>query len=299
MSEPLGKIVVLGGTGFVGRALVEALGGGNVTLLRSRTRGPGGYDVASGWMDADSLRGAEAIVNLAGSPIAVRWTAAARDEIRSSRAGATQLLVDTLERAGIAPRVVLSMSGANRYAAHAEDALDESSPLDVTGFLGDVCREWEAPLARLSSACRTVILPTGVVLGPGGALAKLGPVFRLGLGGPLGNGRQWMPWIGRRDLVSLIRFCLAPGGPSGLVNAVHPHPVTNRDFTRAVATCVRRPAFLPAPGWSLRLVFGQMAVETLLESRRVLPRAALAAGFRFAEGLDDAIASGLARRGSS
>lgn len=289
------KIALLGGSGFVGRALVDALGRDNVILLRSRAKGPGGYDVASGWMDVDALRRAEAVVNLAGSPIAIRWTAAARDEIRSSRAGTTQLLVDTLARAGIAPRVVVSMSGANRYAAHPETVLDESSPLDAASFLGSVCRDWEAPLARLPSACRTVILPTGVVLGPGGAMAKLGPLFRLGLGGRLGNGLQWMPWIGRRDLIRLIQHCLAKEGPSGVVNAVHPHPVTNREFTRVVATLARRPALLPAPGWALRLAYGRMAQETLLDSRRAVPRAALASGFRFGESLEESVAAGLGR----
>jgi len=293
MSPPNGKIVLLGGTGFVGRALVDVLGPGNVTLLRSRTRGPGGYDVASGWMDSDTLRGADAVVNLAGSPIAVRWTAATRREIHSSRAGTTQLLVDTLGRAGLAPRVVVSLSGANRYAAHPDAVLDESSPLDTRSFLGGICRDWEAPLSRLPSATRTVILPTGVVIGPGGAMAKLAPLFRLGLGGRLGDGNQWMPWIGRRDLVSLIRFCLAPEGPSGILNAVNPEPVTNREFTRVVAAATRRPAVMPAPGFALRLAYGRMAGETLLDSRRVVPAATLRSGFRFSESLPEAVAASL------
>lgn len=279
MSERPGKVVLLGGSGFVGSALRAALP--SATLLRSRTRGAGGYDVASGWMDAEALRGADAVVNLAGSPISVRWTARARAEIRSSRAEATGLLVDTLARAGIAPRVVVSMSGANRYAAHPEAELDESAPLDDASFLGSVCRDWEAPLARLPAATRVAVLRTGVVIGPGGAMAKLAPLFRLGLGGVLGDGRQWMPWIDRGDLVRLILLCLAPDGPSGILNAVNPGPVTNREFTRTIARAARRPAILPAPAFALRLVYGQMAQEALLDSRRVVPRAALRAGFRF------------------
>ena len=292
MSPPLGKVVILGGSGFVGSALRETLP--DAVLLRSRTRGPGGYDVASGWMDAGPLRGADAVVNLAGSPIAVRWTRAARGEIRSSRIGATELLVSTLARAGVAPRVVVSMSGANRYAAHPDAPLDESAPLDDSSFLGGVCRDWEAPLARLSPATRAVILRTGVVIGPGGALAKLAPLFRLGLGGRLGHGRQWMPWIDLRDLAALIRLCLSPTGPSGVVNATHPSPVTNRTFTAAVARAVRRPAFFPVPAWALRLAYGQMAQEALLDSRRVVPGAALAAGFGFGNGLDASLAAALA-----
>lgn len=291
MSARLGKVVILGGSGFVGSALRSALP--DAVLLRSRTNGPGGYDVASGWMDAEALRGVDAVVNLAGSPIAVRWTRAAREEIRSSRAGTTALLVDTLLRSGITPRVVVSMSGANRYVAHPEAELDETAPLDATSFLGGVCRDWEAPLARLPGPTRTVILATGVVVGRGGAMAMLAPLFRLGLGGRLGHGRQWMPWIGRRDLADLIRFCLAENGPAGVLNAVHPEPVTNREFTRVVAAAARRPAVLPAPAWALRLAYGQMADETLLDSRRVVPAAALRAGFRFSESLAEAVAAGL------
>lgn len=276
-----GKIIILGGTGLVGEGLRDSLGPGSVTLLRSRTRGPGGYDVASGWMDVDTLRGADAIINLAGSPIAVRWTTAARDEIRSSRAGTTNLLVDTLARAGIAPRVVISMSGVNRYAADNEAIIDESSPLDDSTFLGGVCRDWEAPLVRISPATRAVILRTGVVIGSGGALAKMAPIFRLGLGGRLGHGRQWMPWIARTDLTRLIRRCLSANGPGGVINAVNPNPVRNRDFTRILAAELRRPAILPVPAFALRLAYGQMAEETLLASRRVVPTAALRAGFRF------------------
>jgi len=284
--SPPRKIVILGGTGLVGRALRNSLGRQSVTLLRSRTRGPAGYDVASGWMDADALRGADVIVNLAGSPIAVRWTEAARDEIRSSRAGTTALLVDTLNRAGITPRVIVSMSGVNRYAASDEAVLDEASALDDTTFLGGVCRDWEAPLARLSPATRSVILRTGVVIGPGGAMAKMAPVFRLGLGGRLGHGRQWMSWIGLHDLVRLIHHCLSERGPAGAVNAVDPHPARNQEFTKVLARELRRPAILPVPAFGLRLAYGQMAEETLLSSRRVVPTAALRSGFRFEAGRD-------------
>jgi len=297
MSQASPRIVLLGGTGMIGRALHAALGRADVTLLRSRTRGPGGYDVAAGWMDTEALRGADAIVNLAGSPIAVRWTASAREEIRSSRAGTTNLLVDTLNRAGIAPRVVISMSGANRYAAHPEAELDASAPLDDTTFLGGVCRDWESPLARLAPATRVAILRTGVVIGPGGAMAKLAPIFRLGLGGKLGDGRQWMPWISQAELVRLILTCLSDKGPSGVINAVEP-PVRNLDFTAAIGRVMRRPTLLPVPGWALRLAYGQMAEETLLDSRRVVPSAATGAGpGQQAQGqaIDRAIASALGR----
>lgn len=293
-SGPSGKIVILGGSGLVGQALRTALGSRPITLLRSRTRGPGGYDVASGWMDLASLRDADAIINLAGSPIAVRWTRSARNEIRASRAGTTDLLVASLARAGITPRVVVSMSGINRYTASDEAIIDEASPLDDTTFLGGVCRDWEAPLARLTPATRTVILRTGVVIGPGGALAKMAPIFRLGLGGRLGHGRQWMPWIGLPDLTRLIQHCLETGCPAGVVNAVNPTPVRNADFTKTLASVLNRPAILPAPAFALRLVYGQMADETLLSSRRAVPAAALRAGFPFENApLDLALRSGL------
>lgn len=279
MSAHPGKVVILGGSGFVGSALRAALPGS--VLLRSRTAGPGGYDVASGWMDTGTLLGADAVVNLAGSPISVRWTRAAREAIRSSRVGTTNLLVDTLARAGISPRVVVSMSGANRYAAHPDAELDETSPLDDTSFLGGVCRDWEAPLTRLPPTTRTVILRTGVVIGPGGAMAKLAPIFRLGLGGRLGDGRQWMPWIDLADLIRLTLLCLSPEGPAGILNATHPRPATNREFTETLARAVRRPALLPVPAFALRLAYGVMAQEALLDSRRVVSRAALGAGFTF------------------
>ena len=286
--NPGAKIVILGGTGFVGQSLRDFLGPKSVTLLHSRTRGPGGYDVASGWMDVETLRGADAIINLAGSPIAVRWTAKSRDEIQTSRAGTTNLLVDTLNRAGITPRVVVSMSGINRYAAHAEAELDETAPLDDSTFLGGVCRDWEAPLARLSPATRTVILRTGLVIGSGGALAKLAPIFKLGLGGRIGSGKQWMSWISLSDLCRLVHRCLSDKGPAGVVNAVHPHPVRNHDFTATAGQVMRRPTILPAPAWVLRAIYGQMAEETLLSSRRVVPASALNAGFRF-DGKADAL----------
>ncbi len=293
------KVVLLGGTGFVGSDLAASLRHDHeVVLLRSRDFGPGGYDVATGWMDVEALRGADAVVNLAGSGIAVRWTARAREEIRSSRADTTRLLVDTLRRAGIRPRVLVSMSGINRYAAHAEAPLDESAPLDDSTFLGGVCRDWEAPLADLPSPTRVVILRTGVVIGPGGALAKMLPVFRLGLGGRLGDGRQWMGWIGLHDLTRLIRRCLAPVGPSGVVNAVGPAPVTNAEFTAALGRALGRPAFLPAPAWALRLAMGRMADETLLASRRAVPGAAAGFGFAFHESADIAAALAAALRRS-
>ncbi len=292
------KVVILGGTGFVGSDLAESLRHDHeVVMLRSRSFGPGGYDVATGWMDTEALRGADAIVNLAGSGIAVRWTSRARREILASRAGTTRLLVDTLNRAGICPRAVVSMSGINRYAAHAAAELDESAPLDDSSFLGGVCRDWESPLAGLTPATRVAILRTGVVIGPGGALAKMLPVFRLGLGGRLGDGRQWMAWIALHDLTRLIRRCLAPVGPSGVVNAVGPSPVTNAEFTAALGRALRRPAIFPVPGWVLRLAMGRMAEETLLASRRGVPGVARQIGFRFqeSESIDTALAAALRR----
>lgn len=280
------KVVILGGTGFVGTDLVHSLRQDHeVVLLRSRNFGASGYDVATGWMDAAALRGADAIINLAGSPIAVRWTAAAREKISTSRVRTTELLVHTLNREGIVPRVLVSMSGINRYAAHPEAELDENAPLDDATFLGGICRDWEAPLKRLPPQVRTVILRTGVVLGPGGAMTKLIPVFRLGLGGRLASGQQWMSWIALHDLTRLIRRCLAPQGPTGVVNAVHPLAVRNADFTAALARTLRRPAVFPVPAFGLKLIFGAMADETLLASRRIVPKVAQELGFNFTGGL--------------
>lgn len=280
------RIVLTGATGLVGRALTKALTaqGYDVTPLRSRTRGPGGMDIASGWLDRDTLEGAHAVIHLAGEPIAQRWTEAAKERILSSRAKSTSLIATAISQAKHRPKVFLSMSGINRYGIHRPgETLTESSSLSDKGFLAEVSASWErATQPALDAGIRTVWLRTGVVLsGSGGALQKMRLPFSLGLGGPIGSGKQQLSWIRLGDLVRLIIWALETAGLSGPVNAVAPQPVSQREFARALGSVLNRPAFVPLPAFAVSLLFGQMGRETLLSDLAVIPERALADGFAF------------------
>lgn len=262
------RIAVTGASGFVGRAVVERLrsAGHEITSLYVRKLG--------------AVDPVEAVVHLAGEPVAQRWTARARQRIRASRVDGTLKLVNSLANLEPRPSVLVSASAIGYYGSRGEEILTESSP-PGSDFLASVCVEWERTAARAALlGLRVVTLRTGMVLGRGGgALARILPIFRLGLGGPLASGRHWMSWIHRDDLVSLIEFVLA-SNLGGAVNATSPNPVRNAEFTAELASAVHRPAFLPVPAFALRLAYGEMAT-VLLSSQRVLPAAAQAAGFQF------------------
>jgi uncharacterized protein (TIGR01777 family) len=225
----------------------------------------------------------DAIVHLAGEPIAQRWTEAAKKRIYDSRVEGTRDLVNALSQQSQRPRVLVCASAVGIYGSRGDEILTENSSAG-SGFLPRLAMAWEES-ARSAEALgiRVISLRFGMVLGRGGALAKLLPPFRLGAGGRLGSGHQWMSWIHIDDAVSLILFALenaAGGPPSGAINATAPHPVTNDEFTRRLATALHRPAIFPVPAFALKLAFGEMS-EVLLDSQRVLPAAAQAAGFHF------------------
>jgi len=262
-------IVLSGASGFIGSRLRPALTDASVRTVVCRR----------GW-DAAILQGTDAVIHLAGEPVAQRWTAGAKQRILDSRVQGTRGSVEAMAALAEPPKVLVCASAIGYYGSRGSEILTESSP-PGTGFLPEVCIAWEREaLAAESLGVRVVPLRIGIVLDTrGGALKRMLPPFRLGLGGRIGTGNQWMSWIHIDDLISLIRFVLVHP-LRGPVNAVAPEPVTNSDFTRALASALRRPAFLPVPSAALQILFGEMS-EVLLASQRVLPRKAVSAGFSF------------------
>ena len=229
------------------------------------------------------MDGADVVINLAGENVAAgRWTPARRKRIRSSRVNATQTLVDALIREQKPPRLLINASAVGIYGdRHAEELTEDATPGE--GFLADVCREWEAAArAGEPRGVRVAVLRFGLVLdGGGGALGKMLPVFRLGLGGRLGSGTQWMSWISRDDVIGVVRFVIEHPECRGPINVVAPNPIANRDFTTELGRALHRPAVLPVPAVILRAAFGQMADEALLASTRAIPARLGEWGYRF------------------
>lgn len=285
-----GTIAITGATGLIGTALVAQLrvaGYGVRRLLRS-ARGAGSADVvwdpASGPLSPTALDGVDGIVHLAGEPVAHRWTAEQKRAIRDSRVRTTEMIAQAIRAADRKPRVLLSGSAIGYYGDRGDTLLDESSA-PGTDFLAQVGVAWEQAAAPAADAgVRVVLLRTGIVLSPrGGALARLLPLFRLGAGGPLGQGRQWTSWIGLADHVRAMLHVLDIEAVSGPVNLVAPNPVTNADFATTLGRVLARPAVLPVPAFALEILYGEMARTTLLASQRVLPRRLVASGFEFTE----------------
>lgn len=279
-------VLVTGGTGFIGRALCPALlqAGHRVSVLtRDATRAARILPGVQALEDLAQADAADAAINLAGEPLAEgRWSETRKRRFRTSRIGTTRTLLEWIARQPDAqrPRCLLSGSAIGYYGDAGERVLDEASPAG-DDFAAQLCRDWEAEAARARElGVRVTLLRTGVVLGrDGGALARMLPPFRLGLGGRMGDGRQWMSWIHRDDHVGLLLWLLERGG-DGAYNATAPAPVTNADFARQLGKALHRPALLPAPAAALRLAFGEMA-DLLLGSQRVLPARAQQEGYAF------------------
>ena len=292
MSEAPRIVLVIGATGLVGKRLVRALLAGRVGV-RAATRAPANARLPAGveavaWdgvmIPSARLAGCDAVVHLAGEPVFGGLPSKARrDRILASRIDSTHALVQSIERlpASERPKVFVCASAVGYYGDRGEEALPESAE-PGRGFLADVCVAWEEE-ARAAAALgvRTVSLRIGIVLArEGGALASLARLFRLGLGGRVGSGAQWVPWIHVDDLVAMIDTALRDERWSGAINAVAPNAVTNAELTRELARAVRRPALMPAPAFAVRAALGEMAGE-LLGSRRVIPARATELGYRF------------------
>ncbi|MYW66143.1 TIGR01777 family protein [Streptomyces sp. SID8379] len=290
------RIAVAGASGLIGSALVRSLTGEGHDVLRlvrrePRTADEVRWDPKGGHVDASRLTGCEAIVNLAGAGVGDhRWTAAYKQEIRDSRVLGTTVLAEAAAALPEPPRVFLNGSAVGYYGDTGERAVDESAAVG-DGFLPSVCVEWEAATAAAHQAgIRTVLARTGLVVSRhGGAWGKLFPLFKAGLGGRLGDGRQYWSYIALHDHVAALRHLLDEESVSGPVNLTAPHPATNREVTAAMGRVLHRPALFPAPAPVLRVVLGEMAGD-VLGSTRAVPTRLLESGFDFAfPGLEDAI----------
>lgn len=280
------KILISGASGLVGSSLVESL------FERGHTIRPLQRHKEKSWgrlWNTDELDAAadpepfDAVIHLAGENVAGgRWTAARKEKILRSRVDGTWELVDYISQLNRRPKVLVCASAIGYYGNCGDTIVDESSPLG-SGFLAEVCRQWEETAVKAEVAgIRVVNMRFGMILSlRGGALHKMLPAFRLGLGGVVGNGEQYISWISIRDLTEIVQFIIDHDSLSGPVNVVTPTPVTNRDFTKTLGKVLNRPTIMPAPAFLVRLLFGEMADEMLLSSTRVMPTRLLEAGYRF------------------
>ena len=280
------NITLTGASGFVGSRLVQKLkseGHQLHVLGRKPVEGAKFSKWSAGESEPspESLVDADAIIHLAGEPVAQRWTPEVKQKIRSSRVDGTRHLVQALSTLSRRPRVLVSASAIGIYGPRGDEILTEDSP-PGKGFLAGLCQEWESESGLAESlGIRVAQIRIGVVLGKeGGALAKMLPGFRAGLAGRLGSGQQWMSWIHLDDLVDLLWFALDHPTARGPLNGTAPNAVRNVEFTKELAGALHRPAMIPAPAFAIKLLFGEMAAVAL-ESQRVLPKATEAAGFQF------------------
>jgi uncharacterized protein len=280
------RVSVTGASGLIGTRLVEALKarGDEVTTISLRRGAP----------SPGELAGRDAVVHLAGENVAQRWTRAARERIRSSREEGTRALVAAIGAADPRPPVLVSASAVGYYGARGDEPVDEDTPAGE-GFLADVCAAWEREAqAAEQLGVRVVRIRTGVVLDRnGGALAKMLPPFKLGAGGPVAGGRQYLPWIHADDVVRMYLAAVDAEAWSGAFNATAPEPVTNAEFSKALGRALHRPAIAPVPALAIRALYGDMA-EIVTDGQRAVPRRALELGFDFAHpDLDEALEQAL------
>jgi hypothetical protein len=283
------RILITGASGLIGSALVSSLKSGGhqvIRLVRSEPRAGEAevhWNPGAGTIDAKRLEGLDAVIHLAGENIAAaRWTPERKARLRDSRVKGTRLLCESLSKLSERPKVLVSASAIGYYGSRGDEILREESP-PGSGFLADLARQWEAatePAAQ--TGIRVVNLRIAVVLSAtGGALPQMLTPFRLGVGGTLGSGKQYMSWITLDDLVGAICHAIITESLCGPVNAASPHPVTNYEFTKTLGRILGRPTFFPVPGFAARLAFGELADELLLASTRVQPAKLLASGYEF------------------
>lgn len=285
------KILITGATGLIGRAVSQLLvnEGHQIVALSRRPQAAAMLSGVSAlrWEaeteapPAQAWDGVDAVIHLAGEPVAARWTDEQKRRIRDSRVKGARNLVAGMREASLAPKVLVSGSAVGFYGDRGDEILNESSP-PGSGFLSEVCLEWEAEVARARElGVRVALVRTGVALSPsGGALEKMLTPFKLGLGGRLGGGQQWFPWIHIDDIVGIFRHALITPAIDGPINGAAPGIVTNEEFTRELAAAVNRPVFFPIPEFALRVLMGEMA-EVALASQRAFPQVALDTGYRF------------------
>jgi len=277
------NILISGAGGLIGSALCDALRGrGHTVRTLSRSSGDVRWDPVNGQLDSGALDGVDAVVHLAGEPIAQRWTDDAKRRILDSRVKGTRLLAEAIAACATKPSFICA-SGANFYGHAPDAAVDENSP-SGQGFLAEVCRAWEAAAQpAVAAGARTVFMRTGIVLSSeGGALAKMLPPFKVGVGGRIGDGKQSMSWISLPDLVQAYVFAMENETVSGAVNAVAPEPASNRVFTKTLGSVIGRPTILPLPAAVVTTLFGEMGEETVLADLVVRPARLKELGFEWA-----------------
>lgn len=279
-------IAITGSSGLIGSALAPALeqAGHHVRRIVRHTPANGAeieWNPQARLLDERKLADVDVVVNLAGETIGKRWSGGRRRAIRESRVRGTETIVGAIER-GRRPVTLVNASAVGFYGSRGDEILDEKSA-NGRGYLAEVCRDWEAATRPAATAgSRVVIIRNGVVLSSnGGALPEMLRPFRLGAGGRIGDGRQWLSWIDLDDVVKAILFVIDRTEIRGAVNLVSPNPVTNSEFTRAASEALRMPAIVPVPAIALKLIFGEMAEETLLASQRTMPGVLTGAGFQF------------------
>jgi uncharacterized protein (TIGR01777 family) len=303
------RVAVTGATGTIGAELVGALRARDdevMVLSRdpARARERLGEVDARAWADpkgepapADALAGCDAVIHLLGEPVAQRWSEPARREIRDSRVQGTRNLVDGLRAADPRPRVLVSQSASGYYGPRGDERVDERQPAAVGDFLADVVIAWEAEAGRAEElGMRVALMRTGVVLSEGGgALEKMLPPFKLGVGGPVAGGRQFVPWVHVDDVVGALLFALDADDASGPMNVAAPEPVTNAQLSKALGRVLRRPAFMPVPGLAVRTLYGEMA-SIVTSGVRMVPRRLDTLGYEFRRpDLEDALRAATGR----
>ena len=284
------KILITGASGLIGKALQTSFRDkGHEMLLASRSEakvaGHIQWSADTGFRDEDlsRLEGLDAVIHLAGENVSgLRWTDEKKKSIRDSRVFGTRSMIETFDKLADKPKLFISGSAIGFYGDRGDDKLAESSAAGKT-FLAEVCKEWEAESRRAEDlGIRTVLLRTGIVLSKdGGALATMLTPFKFGVGGVIGDGKQWMSWISLEDVVGIVNFALENESVRGALNVVAPNPVTNEEFTKTMGTVLYRPTFLPLPEFAVHMVFGEMGDALLLDSTRVVPKRLKDAGYQF------------------